>query len=50
VGRTNVGSGYNVPFTVIPERGQIADHFSKGSSIIGSKQAWDVFHERVAGS
>ena len=50
VGGPNVGRGYNVPLTVIPERGQIADHYSKGISSIGSKEPWDLFHERVARS
>ena len=46
MGRTNVGSGYNAPSTVVPQRGKVAKDCSKSSS----NQHWAVFHEDVARS
>jgi hypothetical protein len=39
-------SGYAVPDSVIPERGQL----SENSSMPGTKEAWHVFHNCKAGS
>jgi hypothetical protein len=46
VGRTDVGSGYNVPFRIIPDLGQRpANLFNSGM-----KEVCDVFHDRESGS
>ena len=44
--RTNGVSRYAVPFTVIPERGQVSENVSHPPN----KQACDVFHDCKAGS
>ncbi len=44
--RAEVGSGYAVPESIIPERGQVSENASKP----GTEDAWDVFQEDEAGS
>src|SRR5690606_24673782 len=46
VGCTSVGSRYNSPATVVPQRGQV----SENSSEPPRSECWAVFHERVSGS
>jgi hypothetical protein len=44
--RTNGGSRYRVPFSVIPERGKVSENVGKSSS----PESPDVFHDDVVGS
>jgi hypothetical protein len=46
MGGSDVGSRYNFPFRVIPDRGKISKHSVKPST----KEHWDVLHNHVAGS
>jgi hypothetical protein len=46
MGGTDEGSGYGVPFRVIPHGGQVSEYISHSPS----KETWDVLHEDEAGS
>ena len=48
VWRTGVGSGYNSPFRVIPDLGQLSDHGAAicfPSIVRSNKDAWDVLQD-----
>lgn len=46
----NGGSWNAVPLRVIPERGQVGEDLSEGSTSVDSKEVCDVFHQDEAGS
>lgn len=48
--RADVGSGETIPPRIVPERGQISENFSEGTSVADGKQPWDVFQHDVRGS
>jgi hypothetical protein len=50
MGSANAGSWYAMPFRIEPDLGQITEYSPEPSSIISSKEIWDVFHDCVSGS
>jgi hypothetical protein len=44
---SNVGSGNDMPFCVIPEGVQVTEDFPEGSSSVDSQEVSDVLHEHV---
>jgi hypothetical protein len=42
VRRSNIGSGNNLPFRIVPARGHGPENTSEESSRLASKEAWDV--------
>jgi hypothetical protein len=50
VGRSNVGSRYDLPATSIPKRGQVRNNSVEESPSFRSKEPCNVLKERVSGS